>query len=273
MKRRDTHIDSLLERLSLKENRVSRVLDSVSAGTNSFEPHGSDDRRYCLELGLVKEDENKKLRPANAVYKEVMARVITDQIQYALDDKIAAMEWTDGQIIFMSKILQEFQKFWRQTSLSCSLGTSSLDLISSISLDGIDPDRLVNNPNLYSFIRIIKDLLSGKYNEAAYSFLLAAFLQKTVSGGALIRREFAEGRGAAGLGAVFKNHQYLIEVKLRGQKTWEESLEQLAGYLDTNGEKEGWLVIFERSIEKKREDMIYFRTLEFKNFIINVAGC
>jgi hypothetical protein len=273
IKRRDTHIDSLLERL--KEKRISRVLDSVFAGTKSEVPNDSDDRRYCLELGLVKENENKKLRPANAVCKEVMSRVIIDQIQFALDDKISNLEWTDGQTIFITKILQEFQKFWRLNSLSFPLRITNLDLISSdsITLEGIDPDTLINNPNLSSFLKQIKDLLSRKYDEAAYSFMLMAYLQKVVNGGALVHREFAEGRGAVDLAVVFKNHQYLIEVKLLGQKTLEESLEQLAGYLDTSGEKEGWLVIFDRSVRKKRDDKIYFRTLEFNNFIINVAGC
>jgi hypothetical protein len=273
IKRRDTHIDSLLERL--KEKRISRVMDSVFAGTLSDLPFDSDDRRYCLELGLVKEDVNKKLRPANAVYKEVMSRVITDQIQSALDDKIAAMQWTDGQTIFMSKILQEFQKFWRQNSLSFPLRISSLDLISSdsITFDGIDPETLINNPNLSAFLNQIQNLLSRKYDEAAYSFMLMAYLQKVVNGGALVHRQFSEGRGAVDLCVVFKEHQFLVEVKLQGQSTLAESLNQLAGYLDTCGEKEGWLVVFNRSRKKSWKDKIYFRTQEYNKFIINIIGC
>jgi hypothetical protein len=69
IRRQDTHIDSLLERL--KESRVIKVMDAVFSGTISQAPPGSDDRRYCLDLGLVSLDQDGNLRPTNAIYKNV----------------------------------------------------------------------------------------------------------------------------------------------------------------------------------------------------------
>jgi hypothetical protein len=78
IKRRDTHIDSLIERLT--EPRVMKVMDAVFAGTKSPVPVNGDDRRYCQDLGLVVKEADETLRPANKIYGEAMSRVITDQI-------------------------------------------------------------------------------------------------------------------------------------------------------------------------------------------------
>jgi hypothetical protein len=86
IKRRDTHIDSLMERL--KEPRVAKVMDSVFASEISKVPIGSDDRRYCLDLGLVIEDDSRNLLPANPIYQEVVYRVITDEIQHSIGTEI-----------------------------------------------------------------------------------------------------------------------------------------------------------------------------------------
>jgi hypothetical protein len=106
---RDTHIDSLMERL--KEPRVINVMDSVFAGTPGKVLTNPDDRQYCLDLGLVVEDDNKNLQPSNQIYSEVMSRMLTDEIQSALDDKIAKMPWHNDEIIFMNDLLKKFNPF------------------------------------------------------------------------------------------------------------------------------------------------------------------
>ncbi|MDR0548549.1 MAG: ATP-binding protein, partial [Deltaproteobacteria bacterium] len=55
IQRRDTHIDSLLKRLT--EPRVIKVMDAVFSGSLASTDN-PDDRRYCLDLGLVTEQEN-----------------------------------------------------------------------------------------------------------------------------------------------------------------------------------------------------------------------
>jgi type II secretory pathway predicted ATPase ExeA len=79
IKRRDVHIDALLERL--KEPRVARVMNAVIAGRSLKASTYDDDHRYCLDLGLVSLDENNYLRPANAIYQEVLSRVLSESNQ------------------------------------------------------------------------------------------------------------------------------------------------------------------------------------------------
>jgi len=75
--RRDTHIDSLLERL--KEERVRRVIEPVISGEDFFE-RLSDDYQYVRDLGLIT-DIDGKIEPANPIYGEVIARTLTYEMQ------------------------------------------------------------------------------------------------------------------------------------------------------------------------------------------------
>ncbi|MDR2199667.1 MAG: hypothetical protein LBR53_09490 [Deltaproteobacteria bacterium] len=239
IKNRDTRIESLLERL--KEPRVARVMDSVFASSINYIPSNDDDRRYCLDLGLVKLNEKFELRPANAIYREVMGRVITDEIQEVLLKTIPEFNWTDGKSIYMNEILREFQKFWRKGALS--------------------------------FPKHKQNFIASLYDEALYSFILEAFLQRLLNSKSVVSRQFAEGRGAFDIGIIFQKREYIIEVKLKDHQTEDSSLEQLYGYLDTNGENEGWLIIFDRSLDRKWEDKIYWNTVKYNEKIIHVVGC
>ncbi|MDR2198758.1 MAG: hypothetical protein LBR53_04775 [Deltaproteobacteria bacterium] len=125
IKNRDTHIESLKERL--KEPRVIKVMDSVFAGTPGVVLLNSDDRQYCLDLGLVVEDGVGNLRPANAIYSEVMSRLLTDEIQLALDNKISKIKWHDDTVVYMNEILKQFQLFWRQNGLTFPLRINEFD--------------------------------------------------------------------------------------------------------------------------------------------------
>jgi hypothetical protein len=244
-------------------------MDSVFVGPISLKLFHSDDFLYCQDLGLVKEDEFKKLRPSNAAYKEVMSRVITPQIPSALAGNIPKLPWTDGKIIFMNRLLQDFQNFWQEHSRPLTLGINSLDLreSASIYLDDIDAgskDIITDS---------MSDRLAPKYSEEAFNFTLLAYLQKVDSVGAIVHPEFALGRGAVDICVLFHDRKYLIEINVQGQKSLEGSLKQLAKYLDNCGEKEGWLVILDYSIKKKRGDKIYFQTIKHKNYTINIFGC
>jgi hypothetical protein len=64
-------------------------------------------------------------------------------------------------------------------------------------------------------------------------------------------REFSEGKKVVDICVVYQQKEYIVEVKLKGKDSREESLKQLAGYLDLNGEKVGWLEIFDRNLKKK----------------------
>jgi hypothetical protein len=78
IKRRDTHIDSLLERL--KESRVKKIMESILTGTLAEVSPDNDESRYCQDLGLLTISVDKLLRPSNPIYKEVIIKTLTDQV-------------------------------------------------------------------------------------------------------------------------------------------------------------------------------------------------
>jgi hypothetical protein len=275
IKRRDTHIDSLLERL--QERRVVEVMDSVFAGTPGKKPKKPSDRQYCIDLGLVVETDNQMLRPANPMYSEVMSRMLTDEIQAALDNQISLFQWENNGIIFMSEILKRFQSFWRENAFSFPLRINDVDWrtreVIQNELDSLPLAYNLNESDTMSFIGRVRNVIARQYDEAAYSLILMAYLQKVVNGGALVHRQFCQGRGSVDLCVIHKSRYYLVEVKLLGQKSLDESLNQLSGYLDTSGENEGWLVIFDRNRNKSWEEKITWNDVDFKGYTIHIVGC
>jgi type II secretory pathway predicted ATPase ExeA len=113
LRRRDTHIDSLLERL--KEPRVRKILEPVILGTEPVESTLSDDCQYVLDLGLLKR-EDRALKPANPIYAEVILRTLSYDTQDSMGRSIATTPWIDGDRLDMTGMLRAFQGFWRENS-------------------------------------------------------------------------------------------------------------------------------------------------------------
>jgi hypothetical protein len=113
MKRRDTHIDSLLDRL--KEPRVQRVIEPMLYGGDAMVDPLSDDTTFCLDLGLVAVNPAGGLRPANPIYRDVMVRALNYRTQVALPESLAD-RWMDGKTLDMSALLKAFQQFWRENA-------------------------------------------------------------------------------------------------------------------------------------------------------------
>ena len=110
--RRDTHIDSLLERL--REPRVRRIVEPVLLGKRTHLDLANDDARYVFDLGLMifaKGD----VQPANRIYGEVIIRWLTFNSQYHLDDSWEN-RFIDGDRVDMSTLMKAFQAFWRENS-------------------------------------------------------------------------------------------------------------------------------------------------------------
>lgn len=228
--RRDTHFDSLFERL--KEDRVRKIVEPVILGQGELK-YKSDDFHYVIDLGLLKDDKGY-VSPANPMYKEVLLRELSFESQNALPITLIN-KWLTPTGIDMSHLLVEFQKFWRENS-------------------DIWIERY-------------------QYKEAAPHLILQAFLQRVINGGGNIQREYASGRGRMDLCVEYLNYKYPIELKLLyGDKTLSEGLDQISGYMDTVGEKEGWLIIFDRKTDKNWEEKIYWNTKEIKGKTIHVVG-
>jgi hypothetical protein len=207
--RRDTHIDSLLERL--KEERVRKVIEPIIMGENVFD-RASDDFQYVMDLGLISRDRGE-LTPANPIYTEVIARTLTYNMQQQLvEDKntYPVPHYMKGGRIDMDFLLRDFQQFWRENS---DIWITKFD-----------------------------------YEEAAPHLILMAFLQRVVNGGGQLIREMAAGTGRLDICLVYEGQKYPIELKLwRGEKSLEGGIEQTLRYMDVYGATEGWLALFDRA--------------------------
>lgn len=112
MLRRDTHIDSLLERL--KEERVRRVMQPILLGEGEEIDRLGDDFLYVRDLGLIRDDRGT-LQPANPIYGEVIARTLNYNAQQNLSADYEN-RWMDGKGLDMQGLLEGFQAFWRENS-------------------------------------------------------------------------------------------------------------------------------------------------------------
>lgn len=232
--RRDTHIDSLIERL--REERVRRVVEPVLIGADQQLDATSDDCRYALDLGLLRIDRGY-LEAANPLYREVIVRALNYPDQFALQSRIDT-RWLRNGALDMNGLLKAFQQFWRENG----------------------------------------DIWTEKYEyrEAAPHLILQAFLQRVVNGGAHIDREFALGRRRLDLCVAIGENRYPVELKLRDPRRADpeaEGLEQLAGYMDACGAREGWLVIFDRRPERSWDERIGWKTIESDRRTIHIVRC
>ena len=116
IRRRDTHIDSLLERL--KEKRVQKIVEPVITGERRDYDSLGDDCQYVLDLGLLRES-SQGLVPSNPIYAEVIVRTLSFRSQREMDDADyppKAPAYLKGDRLDMKKLLRDFQSFWRRNS-------------------------------------------------------------------------------------------------------------------------------------------------------------
>jgi hypothetical protein len=99
------------------------------------------------------------------------------------------------------------------------------------------------------------------------------FLQRVINGGGEVIREYAAGTGRIDLCIIYNDQKYPIELKIRyGDKYIEEGLEKTAGYMDTLGCDEGWMVVFDRRKTVKWDDKIYTKKKTVRGKTITVVG-
>ncbi len=110
--RRDTHLDSLIERLS--EERVRRIVEPVLLGEGVGVSFQSDDARYVVDLGLLRTDRGT-WEAANPLYGEVIARTLSFDQQTAMPQTLAN-RWIANGRLDMTGLLRGFQEFWRENA-------------------------------------------------------------------------------------------------------------------------------------------------------------
>ena len=235
IRRRDTHIDSLLERL--KEKRVQKIIEPMILGDSVASDDLDDDFGYVKDLGLI-EDVDGSIRPANSIYGEVILRVLSSSAYNSMCEEnhpVGSSAYESDGKLDMVGILSDFQQVWRENS-------------------EIWVERY-------------------QYKEAAPHLVLQAFLNKIINGGGQVRREVASGTGRLDLCVYFKDTRYAIELKIyRGQKSLEKGKKQLLNYLDNLGLSEGYLVLFDPDKKKSWQEKLYHRTESVADHMIHIFG-
>ena len=108
IERRDTHLDSLIQRL--REPRVERVISPILAGGLLLGDRLDDAIAYVEDLGLVSSSSGH-LEIANPIYHEVIPRALAAGTQKTIPYRT---EWylTDDGRLDMDPLLDGFVEFW-----------------------------------------------------------------------------------------------------------------------------------------------------------------
>jgi hypothetical protein len=195
-----------------------------------------------MDMGLVVKGPGGPVI-ANPIYREVIARVLSQGMQDALPAPEFRWQLADGRLD-MDALLKEFQKFWRRHADTWEA--------------------------------------KADYTEAFPHLLLMAFLQRVVNGGGQVEREFAAGRGRMDLAVLYAGVWNIVEIKLVHPQdgfegTEEEGLAQVVRYRDTiDSDAPCHLVIFDRTeAGKKREwqEKLTWNVRQTPSGPVTVVGC
>ena len=110
IKRQDTHLDSLAERL--REDRVRAIIQPILSGQelpNIIE----DDLRYVLDLGLCNRDSRGGIQIANPIYMEVIPKVLASITIASLTSVYPTWLDSNGNLNPQA-LLDSFLDFWQQ---------------------------------------------------------------------------------------------------------------------------------------------------------------
>ncbi len=240
IQRQETHLNSLVKRL--REERVRRVIQPMLAGDELIEAP-EDDRRFVLDLGLVRKVNGGHLQIANPIYQEIIPRALAGSAQ---DSIVKETKWyvlPDARLD-SDKLLTEFQQFFREHSESW--------------VECFD------------------------YKEAGPQLLMQAFLHRVVNGGGRIEREYGLGRGRTDLLVIWPYQNSLgggvqrIVLELKAlrkalDKTIAEGLAQTFEYGERCNAGEMHFVVFDRS-KKPWSKKIFKRMRKHRGTTIKVWG-
>jgi ATPase family associated with various cellular activities (AAA) len=110
IRRQDTHLDSLAERL--QEPRVRAIIEPILSGQELGDVP-VDDIQFVLDLGLCRMSPLGGLEIANPIYREVLPRVLTITPSASLPQIQPTWLMPDGALN-SDALLEAFLTFWRQ---------------------------------------------------------------------------------------------------------------------------------------------------------------
>jgi hypothetical protein len=222
IRRRDTHLDSLIDRL--RENRVRKVIEPILSGRYPAEDVFDDDLQFVEDLGLIAPGSGL-LEIANPIYREIIPRALTAASERFLPVRPGAYVAADGGLLW-DDLLEGFTAFWKLNA-EWMLKRQPYSEAAA---------QLV-------FMAWLHRVVNG-----------GAEIEARPGGVAAIDREYAVGSGRIDLlvrwplpeGGV---ERFAAELKVRRQKDGDpldDGLEQLGEYLDRLGLNAGTLVLFDQ---------------------------
>ena len=110
IERRDTHLDSLVDKL--REERVRQVIEPILTGGAVGADVLDHDYTYVRDLGLITR-EHGHTEIANPIYREIIPRALTYVVQGNIPLEPAWYVADDGTLD-MPKLIQGFLRFWRR---------------------------------------------------------------------------------------------------------------------------------------------------------------
>ncbi len=110
IKRCDTHMDALLDRL--QESRVRDIIDALISGGGEDQNYSLDDLQYVRDLGLISQ---KNVCIANPIYQEIIPRALSISKQDTINQETLWYQSGDG-FLEMTKLLYAFVQFYRENS-------------------------------------------------------------------------------------------------------------------------------------------------------------
>ncbi len=110
IRRQDTHLDSLAERL--REDRVKVIMEPI-LGSQELPQTSNEDRQYLVDLGLLRREPAGGLVIANPIYREVLPRVLAQGSQDSLPMISPSWLTTTGELD-TDRLLHAFMDFWLQ---------------------------------------------------------------------------------------------------------------------------------------------------------------
>jgi hypothetical protein len=231
--RRDTHIDSLLDKL--KEHRVRHIIEPIILGKTNAINISDDDTQYCIDLGLLK-IVNGEIFPANKIYNEIIIRTLSYDTQFQLIQKVKNNWISSTGHIDITGLLKGFQQFWRENSDIWIEKYAYKEAAPHLILQAF-LQRIINGGGT-----IIREYASGRermdlciiYEDNKYPIELKIKYSKSVV---------------------------------------QDGIEQLSNYMTTLGENTGWLVIFDRTNTKNWDEKIFWQTENLEGKTIHIVGC
>jgi hypothetical protein len=110
IKRRDTHIDSLLDKL--QEPRVRPIIEMIITGETIPINIRPDDIQYIRDLGLIRPD---KFEIANPIYREIIPRELTSVASDLITQTSTPFIKPNG-VLDTEALLEAFTLFYRENS-------------------------------------------------------------------------------------------------------------------------------------------------------------